>query len=254
MVLGVADADGVYPLAPGITQGMVNDLLVLNYGMPEALSTIRAHAGELAAVLVEPVQSRRPDLQPREFLHQLRALTQELGVALIFDEMITGFRIHPGGAQAHFGIHADLVVYGKIAGGGLPIGIVAGQARYLDGIDGGWWQYGDDSGPSVQTTFFGGTFCKHPLTMASARAAHVPVILDVDYRPYSWASAAEAERTCRDAAERADIVIGNDLEFDVMAGGAGGRDLAGRLAAHGTTVVYKMGEKGSVSRKERPTV
>ncbi len=171
VVLGVADADGVYPLAPGITQGMVNDLLVLNYGMPEALSTIRAHAGELAAVLVEPVQSRRPDLQPREFLHQLRALTQELGVALIFDEMITGFRIHPGGAQAHFGIHADLVVYGKIAGGGLPIGIVAGQARYLDGIDGGWWQYGDDSGPSVQTTFFGGTFCKHPLTMASARAA-----------------------------------------------------------------------------------
>lgn len=171
VILGVADADGVYPLAPGITQGMVNDLLVLNYGMPEALSTIRAHAGELAAVLVEPVQSRRPDLQPREFLHQLRALTQELGVALIFDEMITGFRIHPGGAQAHFGIHADLVVYGKIVGGGLPIGIVAGQSRYLDGIDGGWWQYGDDSVPSAQTTFFGGTFCKHPLTMASARAA-----------------------------------------------------------------------------------
>ena len=85
------------------------------------------------------------------------------------------------------------------------------------------------------------------LAMARARAARVPVILDVDYRPYSWASAAEAEATCRDAAQRADIVIGNDLEFDVMAGGAGGRDLAGRLAAHCTAVIYKMGEKGSVS-------
>lgn len=85
------------------------------------------------------------------------------------------------------------------------------------------------------------------LAMASARAAHVPVILDVDYRPYSWASAAEAERTCHDAAQRADIVIGNDLEFDVMSGGAGGRDLARRLAVHGTTVIYKMGEKGAVS-------
>jgi glutamate-1-semialdehyde aminotransferase len=109
-------------------------------------------------------------LQPKTFLHQLRQLTKESGIALIFDEMVTGFRIHPGGAQAWFGVEADLATYGKIVGGGMPIGIIAGKAAYMDGIDGGMWTYGDASYPQAKTTFFAGTFCKHPLTMAAARA------------------------------------------------------------------------------------
>jgi glutamate-1-semialdehyde aminotransferase len=84
--------------------------------------------------------------------------------------MVTGFRIHPGGAQAWFGLEADLATYGKIVGGGMPIGIIAGKAVYMDGIDGGMWNYGDASYPQAKTTFFAGTFCKHPLTMAAARA------------------------------------------------------------------------------------
>jgi len=171
-VLAVAESDsspmGV-PLAPGTTRGMVSDIMVLEYGAPASLEVIRGCAGELAAVLVEPVQSRRPDLQPRSFLHELRRITAEAGAALIFDEVITGFRISSGGAQAHFGVRADLVTYGKVIGGGLPIGIVAGVRRFMDAVDGGAWRFGDDSYPKVQNTFVAGTFCHHPLSLAAAR-------------------------------------------------------------------------------------
>ena len=88
------------------------------------------------------------------------------------------------------------------------------------------------------------------LAMLRARQAGVGVILDVDYRPYSWASAAEAARVCHDAARASDIVVGNDVEFDVMAGGAGGLDLARWLATDRHAVIYKMGEKGSTSFSE----
>ncbi|NET57684.1 MAG: aminotransferase class III-fold pyridoxal phosphate-dependent enzyme [Symploca sp. SIO2E6] len=158
------------PISPGVLQNMVDDVIVLTYGTVESLDIIQAHAQELAAVLVEPVQSRRLDLQPKEFLQQLRQLTQQAGITLIFDEMITGFRIHPGGSQAWFGIEADIVAYGKCVGGGVPIGIVAGKANYLDGLDGGQWNYGDDSYPQKLQTFFGGTFNKNALTMATAKA------------------------------------------------------------------------------------
>ena len=159
-----------FPMAPGIAASMVEDTLMLPYGTPKALEYLRAQLSELAAVLVEPVQSRRPDFQPKAFLQELRKITQEAGVALIFDEVITGFRIHPGGAQAHFGIRADLATYGKVIGGGMPIGAVAGKAAFMDAIDGGAWSFGDQSYPRARTTFYSGTFCKHPLAMAAGRA------------------------------------------------------------------------------------
>ncbi|WP_139295456.1 aminotransferase class III-fold pyridoxal phosphate-dependent enzyme, partial [Paenibacillus sp. NAIST15-1] len=160
------------PMAPGITDNLVGDVLVLKYGDPEALDVISRHANELAAVLVEPVQSRRPDLQPRRFLQELRAITEKHGTALIFDEVITGFRIGPGGAQEWFDVQADIATYGKVIGAGLPVGIVAGKSRFLNAIDGGWWQYGDASYPtsSSNRTLVGGTFCHHPLTMSSILA------------------------------------------------------------------------------------
>ncbi len=161
---------GTVPIAPGIPANIAEDVLVLDYGNPQSLSIIQAHEQELAAVLVVPVQTMRPDLQPKIFLQQLRQLTEQAGIALICDEMVTGFRIHPGGAQAWFGIKADIATYGKIVGGGMPIGIIAGKASYMDAIDGGMWNYGDDSSPNAKTTFFAGTFCKHPLAMSAARA------------------------------------------------------------------------------------
>ncbi|ABW31361.1 aspartate aminotransferase family protein [Acaryochloris marina] len=158
------------PMAPGIPKVIAKNVLVLDYGNPESLQVIKAHRHQLAAVLVEPVQSQQPDLQPKAFLHDLRSITQDSGIALIFDEMVTGFRLHLGGAQAWFGVEADIATYGKVVGGGLPIGVIGGKAAYLDKIDGGQWAYGDDSYPSVEKTFFAGTHCKHPLSMAAARA------------------------------------------------------------------------------------
>lgn len=101
------------PIAPGIPQSLVENMIILEYGAPGSLEVIRAQADDLAAVLVEPVQSRKPDLQPKAFLHEIRAITEKSGTALIFDEVVTGFRCHPGGAQAWFGIKADLATYGK---------------------------------------------------------------------------------------------------------------------------------------------
>ncbi|MEQ1862555.1 MAG: aminotransferase class III-fold pyridoxal phosphate-dependent enzyme, partial [Chthoniobacteraceae bacterium] len=165
-----AGGGGAAAIAPGIPAAAISNVLVLDYGEQSAIDFIRAHAHELAAVLVEPVQSRRPELQPREFLHELRRVTAESEIALVFDEVVTGFRCHPGGAQAWFGVRADLATYGKVLGGGMPIGIVAGARHYMDALDGGAWTFGDDSVPEIGVTFFAGTFVRHPLALAAAKA------------------------------------------------------------------------------------
>jgi len=158
------------PMTSGVSQHTVQDVSVLDYGNPESLKILQACGHELAAVLVEPVQSRKPHLQPKDFLLQLRELTEAAGCVLIFDEVLTGFRIHPRGAQAWFGIQADIATYGKIVGGGMPIGVVAGKATYMNGIDGGLWNYGDTSYPQAEKTFFAGTFNKNHVGMAAARS------------------------------------------------------------------------------------
>ncbi|MCR8643271.1 aminotransferase class III-fold pyridoxal phosphate-dependent enzyme [Paenibacillus sp. N1-5-1-14] len=173
-VLAVSNPDSIdgeaLPMAVGIPSSIMQDVMILNYNNRDSLELIRQHADELAAVLVEPVQSRRPDIQPTAFLREIREITAQSGTALIFDEVITGFRMHVGGAQAMYGIQADLVTYGKIVGGGTPIGIVAGAATFMNAIDGGVWQFGDESYPieSEKKTFVGGTFCTHPMAMRAA--------------------------------------------------------------------------------------
>ena len=159
------------PVAPGIPRSAVEQVLVLDYGDPRALELIESRAETIAAVLVEPIQSRDPELQPLEFVRELRRITAEREIALVFDEMVTGFRVHAGGAQAFYGVRADIATYGKVIGGGLPIGVVAGSAKYLDALDGGHWQFGDDSVPEQGVTWFAGTFVRHPLALAAARAA-----------------------------------------------------------------------------------
>ncbi len=159
-----------FPAASGIPKEHVGNTLILDYGSEEALQIIEQNMDDIAAVLVEPVQSRRPELQPREFLQKLGKLTKDEPAALIFDEVITGLRIGLGGAQEHFGVKADLASYGKIVGGGMPIGVVAGDARYMDGLDGGFWDYADESRPEAAMTYFAGTFVRHPLTLASSKA------------------------------------------------------------------------------------
>ena len=158
------------PLSQGTPDGFIQDVLVLDYAdLDAALAILDQHRHELAAVLVEPIQSRRPGLQPLAFLKSLREWTEKTGVALIFDEVLLGFRIALGGAQAWAGVAADLVTYGKIIGGGLPIGAVAGRRVFMDRLDGGAWAPGE-AGPSAPAIFFAGTFNKNPLTMAAAVA------------------------------------------------------------------------------------
>ncbi|HLK28592.1 MAG TPA: amino acid adenylation domain-containing protein [Puia sp.] len=160
-----------FPAAPGIMPEAVQNMLILDYGTEESLKIIKERAHEFAAVLVEPVQSRRPEFQPVEFLKKLREITLESGTALIFDEVITGFRMHPRGAQGMFGIQADLGTYGKVVGAGISIGVIAGKKHFMNALDGGFWQFGDASTPEAGVTYFAGTFVRHPLALAASKAS-----------------------------------------------------------------------------------
>ncbi len=165
-----ADTPRTVPVSAGVPQSAVAEMMVLGYGDEASLDVIRRHAGEIAAVVLEAVPSRYPNRQPVEFVRELRRLCDQTGIVLMFDEMLTGFRPHPQGAQGIFGVRADLATYGKLIGGGYPIGAIAGRAEIMDWIDGGYWQYGDDSVPQGETTFFGGTYIQHPLAMVAAKA------------------------------------------------------------------------------------
>jgi len=160
-----------FPAAPGIMPEAVQNMLILDYGTEESLKIIKERAHDLAAVLVEPIQSRRPEFQPIEFLKKVREITEASGTALIFDEVISGFRFHPGGAQALFGIKADIGTYGKVVGAGISIGVIAGKKLFMDALDGGFWQYGDGSTPEAGVTYFAGTFVRHPLALATSKAS-----------------------------------------------------------------------------------
>lgn len=156
------------PRSIGTPLHYFDDIIMLPYGDDEALSYIGMQAEQLAAVVIEPVQSRHPSLQPREFIRNIRKITKEKGILLIFDEVITGFRCGYKGAQAYYGIEADLVSYGKVLGGGYPIGVFGGKAEYMDLIDhrGALTVYGSTD-KWVST---GGTFNGHPASIAAAGA------------------------------------------------------------------------------------
>jgi amino acid adenylation domain-containing protein len=170
--------------AAGIPEAAVENVIVLDYGDEKSLDYIAQHADDIACLLIEPVQSRHPDIQPREFLQKARQLCTDKQIAFIFDEVITGFRIHPRGAQGYYGITADICSYGKIVGGGMPIGVISGKREFMDALDGGHWQFGDASSPEVGVTYFAGTFVRHPLALAAA----VAVLRKIQAEPHwqSW--------------------------------------------------------------------
>jgi amino acid adenylation domain-containing protein len=156
--------------APGILANTVENILVLDWNSEDSLRILRERGQELAAIMTEPIQNKYPTVQPREFVQSLRQIADKAGCALIFDEVVTGFRVAPGGAQEFYGVRADIATYGKVIGGGLPFAAIAGNANWLDALDGGHWQYGDDSYPEAGVTYFAGTFVRHPLALAAAHA------------------------------------------------------------------------------------
>lgn len=157
--------------APGILANAVENIVVLDWASDASLTYLREHGRDLAAIMTEPIQNKYPTLQPREFIRSLREIADTSGCALIFDEVVTGFRVAPGGAQEFYGVRADIATYGKVIGGGLPFAAIGGHGPWLDALDGGHWQYGDDSYPEAGVTYFAGTFVRHPLALAAAKAS-----------------------------------------------------------------------------------
>jgi glutamate-1-semialdehyde 2,1-aminomutase len=138
------------PSSPGVTAGTAADTLVAEYNDLESVRTLfAAHRGEIAAVFVEPVAGNMGCVPPVDgFLEGLQALCREDGALLVFDEVMTGFRVAPGGAQERFGVVPDLTTLGKIIGGGLPVGAYGGPVDLMRRIapDGPVYQAGTLSG------------------------------------------------------------------------------------------------------------
>lgn len=124
------------PDSPGVTPGAVGDTLVLSYNDVAQLENVFAAEGEhIAAVILEPVVGNMGCVIPtKEFLHALRDLTSRHGAVLIFDEVMTGFRVAPGGAQERLGITPDMTTLGKIVGGGMPLGAYGGRADLMNNV------------------------------------------------------------------------------------------------------------------------
>ena len=121
---------------PGVTAGVANDTLTAAYNDLDAVKKLATqHKGEIAAIIVEPVAGNMGCILPQAgFLEGLRRLCDEEGIIFIFDEVMTGFRLAPGGAQEKLNIKADLVTYGKVIGGGMPVGAFGGKKEIMQHI------------------------------------------------------------------------------------------------------------------------
>jgi glutamate-1-semialdehyde 2,1-aminomutase len=161
--LGPIEDPVARPESPGLAEGAWKDTIVLPFNHPAAFDKIRRYAGRLAAVIIEPVQGAAGALPAdKDFLTELRAITQANGALLIFDEVITGFRLAPGGAREFFGVAPDVSTFGKIAGGGLPFGALGGSAEAMRRME-----YDVDFARSILVA---GTFNGNPLTTAAGTA------------------------------------------------------------------------------------
>ena len=148
------------PNSPGVTQGTAKDTLLANYNdIDNVTQLFEANEGEIAAVIIEPVAGNMGCIPPESgFLEGLRYLCDQNDTLLIFDEVMTGFRLAAGGAQQLLGVDADIVTFGKVIGGGLPVGAFAAREEIMDFLA--------PEGPIYQA----GTLSGNPLAMAAGLA------------------------------------------------------------------------------------
>lgn len=163
------DRPAFYPMGQGIPAETHENLLMLPYMNEAALDLIREFKDELALVIVEPVQGSNPRLDQGQFLRDVLQTCRDAGVLFCFDEVITGFRLAYGGAQEYFGVVPDMAITGKVAGGGMPMGVVAGRADVMSVFTRQFDIYRDDKtgDPSV---FTAGTFSGNPISMTAGTA------------------------------------------------------------------------------------
>lgn len=148
------------PNSPGVTKGTAQDTLLAKYNdLQNVESIIQSNKGEIACIIIEPVAGNMGCIPPvKGFLEGLRNLCDANEILLIFDEVMTGFRLAKGGAQEFMGVNADIVTFGKVIGGGLPVGAFAARSKIMD--------YLAPLGPVYQA----GTLSGNPLAMAAGLA------------------------------------------------------------------------------------
>jgi glutamate-1-semialdehyde 2,1-aminomutase len=193
------------PNSPGVTAGTAQDTIVLEYNEPQELEDVFARHGDtIAAVLLEPVVGNMGLVRPaREFLEAARRLTHRHGAVLVFDEVMTGFRLALGGAQEILGMTPDLTTLGKIVGGGLPLGAYGGRRDIMDQV------------LPAGKVFQAGTLSGNPLAVAAGTAT-----LDElrEHPPYGDLDrhGARLEQGFRDAAARAGVPVWIDRVGSMM--------------------------------------
>lgn len=165
------------PNSPGVTEGTAKNTLMANYNDLESVENLlKANQGEVACIILEPVAGNMGCIPPKKgFLEGLRKLCDEYDVLLIFDEVMTGFRLARGGAQELTGVDADIICFGKVIGGGLPVGAFAARHEIMD--------YLAPNGPVYQA----GTLSGNPLAMAAGLA----MLTELNNSPEIYKSLAE---------------------------------------------------------------
>jgi len=184
------------PDSPGVPPATAADTLVAIFNDLDSVEALfRQFPGEIAAIIVEPVAGNMGVVPPVEgFLPGLRALTERHGALLIFDEVMTGFRVHPGGAQTRYAVVPDLTTLGKVIGGGLPVGAYGGKRKIMEMVA--------PAGPVYQA----GTLAGNPLAMCAGLAT-----LDLLKVPGAWEglerAAARLEGGIARAAQAAGVLV-----------------------------------------------
>lgn len=165
--LGLLEKPNLVPDSIGIPEETLENTIILPFNHSSAFDIIRKNKDRIAVVMVEALQGAGGCITAdKEFLIELRKITKESGILLLFDEVFTGFRLALGGAQELFDIKADIVLYGKIVGGGLPCGAIAGSKEVMEVIN----YTGDHDRDNLTKCHYGGTCNGNVLTMAAGRA------------------------------------------------------------------------------------